>query len=80
MKSKKAKSLNKLISLVGALLAIVAVVMVFLPQIAAVNGDTTYNGIAIAFGKNFPPSTAAVSSKARRRSTSLSSTFLLTFS
>lgn len=51
MKSKKAKSLNKLISLVGALLAIVAVVMVFLPQIAAVNGDTTYNGIAIAFGK-----------------------------
>ena len=51
MKSKKAKSLNKLISLVGALLAIVAVVMVFLPQIAAVNGDTTFNGIAIAFGK-----------------------------
>ena len=51
MKSKKAKSLNKLISLVGALPAIVAVVMVFLPQIAAVNGDTTFNGIAIAFGK-----------------------------
>lgn len=51
MKSKKAKSLNKLISLAGALLAIVAVVMVFLPQIAAVNGDTTFNGIAIAFGK-----------------------------
>lgn len=51
MKSKKARSLNKLISLVGALLAIVAVVMVFLPQIAAVNGDTTFNGIAIAFGK-----------------------------
>ena len=51
MKSKKAKSLNKLIWLVGALVALVAVVMVFLPQIAAVNGDTTYNGIAIAFGK-----------------------------
>ena len=50
MKSKKAKSLNKLISLVGALLAIVAVVMVFLPQIAAVNGDTTYNGTAIVAG------------------------------
>ena len=49
--AKKAKSLNKLIALVGALLAIVAVVMVFLPQIAAVNSDTTYNGLAIAFGK-----------------------------
>lgn len=49
--AKKAKSLNKLLALVGALLAIVAVVMIFLPQIAAVNGDTTYNGLAIAFGK-----------------------------
>lgn len=49
--AKKAKSLNKLLALVGALLAIVAVVMIFLPQIAAVNSDTTYNGLAIAFGK-----------------------------
>mgnify|MGYP006928563889 CR=1 FL=1 len=50
--AKKAKSLNKLISFVGAILAVVAVVMIFLPQIASVNGDTTYNGITIAFGKS----------------------------
>lgn len=49
--SKKAKSLNKLLALVGALLAIVAVVMIFLPQISTTKGDTTYNGLEIAFGK-----------------------------
>ncbi len=51
MKKKQAKSLNKLLAFASAILAIVAVVMIFLPQIAAVNSDTTYNGIAIAFGK-----------------------------
>lgn len=51
MKKKQATSLNKLLAFASAILAVVAVVMIFLPQIAAVNSDTVYNGIAIAFGK-----------------------------
>ena len=53
MKAKQAKQTGKLLAFAGALLALVAVIMIFLPQIAAAseNSDTTYNGLAIAFGK-----------------------------
>ncbi len=50
--AKKAKSLNKLLALVGALLAIVAVVMIFLPQVTESNYDSQFNGMKIAFGSN----------------------------
>ena len=53
MKKKQATSINKLLGYLGAALAIVAFVMIFLPQIVAVSTDATYNGIAIAFGKPF---------------------------
>ena len=43
MKKKQATSLNKLLAFASAILAVVAVVMIFLPQIAAVNSDTVYN-------------------------------------
>lgn len=53
MKAKQVKSLGKLLAFASALLALVAVIMVFLPQIAAASedSDVTYNGLAIAFGK-----------------------------
>lgn len=47
--TRKARSINKFLSLISAVLAIVAVVMIFLPQIT--DGNTTYNGLVIAFGK-----------------------------
>lgn len=47
-KSRKAKSVNKFLMLIGAALAVVAVVMIFLPQVT--DGNTTYNGWEIAFG------------------------------
>lgn len=53
MKAKQAKSLGKLLAFASALLALVAVIMIFLPQIvgASENSDVAYNGLAIAFGK-----------------------------
>lgn len=53
MKAKQSKQLGKLLAFASALLALVAVIMIFLPQIVSANenSDTAYNGIAIAFGK-----------------------------
>lgn len=52
MKAKKSKQISKFCSFASALLALVAVIMIFLPQIAAAgeNADTTYNGLQLAFG------------------------------
>ena len=51
MKSKQAKTLKKVCTFGGVLLAIAAFVMIFLPQIvSANNGDTVYNGLKLAFG------------------------------
>ena len=53
MKAKQSKQLSKLLAFASAIVGLVAVVMIFLPQIVAAseNSDTAYNGIAIAFGK-----------------------------
>ena len=53
MKAKHSKQLGKLLAFASAIVGLVAVVMIFLPQIVAAseNSDTAYNGIAIAFGK-----------------------------
>lgn len=52
MKAKQAKQLSKLLAFLGAILALVAVIMIFLPQIVSANenSDTAYNGIKLAFG------------------------------
>lgn len=52
MKAKQSKQLGKLLAFASALLALVAVIAIFLPQIAAAseNADTTYNGLQLAFG------------------------------
>lgn len=51
MKSKQAKTLKKVCTFGGVLLAIAAFVMIFLPQIVSANdGDTVYNGLKLAFG------------------------------
>jgi len=52
MKSKKARSLSKILSFVSAILAVVAVVMIFLPQVHEANFDKDLNGLKIAFGSN----------------------------
>ncbi len=53
MKAKQSKQLGKLLAFASAIVGLVAVIMIFLPQIvsASENSDTAYNGIAIAFGK-----------------------------
>lgn len=53
MKAKQSKQLGKLLAFASAIVGLVAVIMIFLPQIVAANenSDTAYNGIAIAFGK-----------------------------
>ena len=53
MKAKQSKQLSKLLAFASAIVGLVAVIMIFLPQIVAAseNSDTAYNGIAIAFGK-----------------------------
>lgn len=50
--TRKARSINKFLSLISAVLAIVAVVMIFLPQIHESNFDMNLNGLKIAFGSN----------------------------
>lgn len=52
MKAKKARSLSKILSFVSAILAVVAVVMIFLPQVHESNFDTDLNGLKVAFGSN----------------------------
>ena len=63
--AKKAKSINKLLALVGALLAIVAVVMIFLPQIVEASGDNTYNGLVLAFGKEYKTGLSGIAEASR---------------
>ena len=51
MKAKQGKQLSQLLALIGAVLALVAVIMIFLPQIiSASDSETTYNGFKLAFG------------------------------
>lgn len=49
MKAKQAKTLSKILSLASVAAAILSFVMIFLPQVTS--GDTSYNGLNLAFGK-----------------------------
>ena len=53
MKAKQSKQLGKLLAFASAIVGLVAVIMIFLPQIVSTNEnvDGSFNGIAIAFGK-----------------------------
>ncbi len=52
MKKKQANSISTLLALASALLALVAIISIFLPQIVStVDKETTYNGLTLAFGK-----------------------------
>ena len=47
---KSKKNLGSIISAVAALLGVAAVVMLFLPNVALKNGNTTFTGLQIVFG------------------------------
>ena len=47
---KSKKNLGSIISAVAALLGVAAVVMLFLPNVASKNGNTTFTGLQIVFG------------------------------
>ena len=47
---KSKKNLGSIISAVAALLGVTAVVMLFLPNVALKNGNTTFTGLQIVFG------------------------------
>lgn len=49
-RKKKQKQTSRMVSLIATLLGLVAIAMIFLPNVANKITDTTYTGLQIAFG------------------------------